>query len=359
MSNELLPLLDILAEPPKNADHGDAVVTGVTNGSGGGLLTHDLNSYPQTNGVATMVDRLDAATGDDSPTPVSTVSAGGLAGVAVAIRQIESVLKANGALAPEVHFAIERVHDVAMALRMREVDAALCDTLEASIREIGDAIVRNDAAAAQTQSAAALLRDLGKRIDQMVPPVPIVAIKPDKPDKPGKPDKTDEAASVATSGDHAPKANGAAPRPAAYAVGVVVSDDDHARSLLQPAFVHPALAEMRPSADARQQPASPAQPVALSIPSPVDDDADAAANGPPVAEQASNRSADPASEPISVETAAFAVSYDGQAVPPATTSVPSAAEINAAAPANSPASPNDPLAALYGLSEEELIALFS
>ena len=51
------------------------------------------------------------------------------------IRQIESVLKANGTLAPEVHFAVERVHDVAMALRMREVDAALCDTLEASIRE--------------------------------------------------------------------------------------------------------------------------------------------------------------------------------------------------------------------------------
>ena len=270
--------------------------------------------------------------------------------MAVTIRQIESVLKANGALAPEVHFAIERVHDVAMALRMREVDAALCDTLEASIREVGDAIVRNDAAAAQTQSAAALLRDLGKRIDQMVPPVPIVAVKPDK---------ADEAASVAAGGDHAPKSNGAAPRPAAYAVGVVVSDDDHARSLLQPAFVHPALPEVRPSAEARQQPASPAQPVVLSIPSPVDDDADAAANGRPVDEQASNRRADTASELISVETAAFAVTHDGQAVPPATTSAPLAAEINAAAPANSRASSNDPLAALHGLSEEELIALFS
>ena len=80
MSNDLLPLLDILAEPPKNADHGDAVVTGATNGSGGGLLTHDLsfNSHPQTNGVAAMVHGLDAATGDDSPTPVSTVSADAL-----------------------------------------------------------------------------------------------------------------------------------------------------------------------------------------------------------------------------------------------------------------------------------------
>jgi hypothetical protein len=33
--------------------------------------------------------------------------------------------------------------------------------------------------------------------------------------------------------------------------------------------------------------------------------------------------------------------------------------MNAAAPANSRVSPNDPLAALHGLSEEELIALFT
>jgi hypothetical protein len=38
---------------------------------------------------------------------------------------------------------------------------------------------------------------------------------------------------------------------------------------------------------------------------------------------------------------------------------PSAAESNGAAAANSRASANDPLAAIYGLSEEELIALFS
>jgi hypothetical protein len=38
---------------------------------------------------------------------------------------------------------------------------------------------------------------------------------------------------------------------------------------------------------------------------------------------------------------------------------PSAAETNGAAAANSLASANDPLAAIYGLSEEELIALFS
>jgi hypothetical protein len=97
----------------------------------------------------------------------------------------------------------------------------------------------------------------------------------------------------------------------------------------------------------------------LSMPSPVDDDEDAVANDRPADEQASNRSAETASEPVSVETAAFAVSHDGQAVLPANTSAPLAAEINAAAPANSRASANDPLAALYGLSEEELIALFS
>ena len=50
-----------------------------------------------------------------------------------------------------------------MALRQREVEVTLRDTLEAALRAVGDAIVRNDAAAARAQSAVALLRDLARR----------------------------------------------------------------------------------------------------------------------------------------------------------------------------------------------------
>jgi hypothetical protein len=402
MSNELLPLLDILAGPPKNADHGERFVAAV-NGSGDGLLPHDsspdpnlypglepsldpsFHSHPQTNGAATTANHRDAAPADVSPTPVPTELADGLARVSATIRQIESVLKANGALALEVHFAIERIQDVAMALRMREVDAALCDTLEASIREVGDAIVRNDAAAARTQGAAALLCDLGKRIDQMLPAVSIVAINPDKADGVVKPDKADgvvkpdkadgvikpgnAAVSVAVNGDHAAKPNGAGGGPAAAAVDLV-SDDDHAHPLPQPTFVHPALPDLMLSAEAKQQPAKPAQPVMLSMPSPVGEDEDPAPHDGPTDQPAEELESDTDAELIADETAA---SGDAQAEAPETmsamsgTSVPAVAEANGAAPptaesngaTSSRAPANDPLAAVYGLSEEELIALFS
>jgi hypothetical protein len=413
MSNELLPLLDILAGPPKNADLEERFVAAV-NGSGDGLLPHDGSPDPnldpsldpsldssghsQTNGAASAANHRDAATADDSPAPAPTGLADGLARVSATIRQIESVLKANGALALEAHFAIERIQDVAMALRMREVDAALCDTLEASIREVGDAIVRNDAAAARTQGAAALLCDLGKRIDQMLPPVSIVTIEPDKGDGVVKPDKADgvvkpdkadgvvkpdkadgvvkpanAAVSVAVNGDHAAKPNGAGGGPTAAAIDVV-SDDDHAHPLPQPAFVHPALPDMLLSAEAKQQPAKPIQPLMLSMPSPVGDDEDPAPHHEPIDQPADEAELDTDAELITDETAVSAASSDAQAEAPETTSAmsgtsaPSAAEANGAAPptaesngaaTSSRAPANDPLAAVYGLSEEELIALFS
>jgi hypothetical protein len=389
MSNELLPLLDILAEPPKNADHEQTFVAAV-NGSGNGLLPHDPgrdqspdqspdpnlypnpHSHPQINGAAATANHRDAAA-DDSPAPASTGLAHGLARVAATIRQIEAVLKANGALALEVHFAIERIQDVAMALRMREVDTALCDTLEASIREVGDAIVRNDAAAARTQGAAALLCDLGKRIDQLLPPGSIVVAAPDKAD--GAPEPANVAVSAAVNGDHATKPNGAAAGPMVDAVDLVVPDDDHAHPLPQPAFVHPALPDMQLSAEAKQQPARPVQPVMLSMPSPVGEEEDAPPNDEPIDQEAEEQAheAQAAAEQMAVEPSAAATSHDADAVAPGTTTSamsappaaetngtpPSAAESNGAAAANSRASANDPLAAIYGLSEEELIALFS
>jgi hypothetical protein len=66
-----------------------------------------------------------------------------------------------------VHFAVERIADVAMALRMRDVDSALCDALDASVREVGDAVVRHEAAATGALSAAALLRDVVRRLEDL------------------------------------------------------------------------------------------------------------------------------------------------------------------------------------------------
>ena len=179
--------------------------------------------------------------------------------------------------------------------------------------------------------------------------------------------------SAAVNGDHATKPNGAAAGPMADAVDVVVSDDDHAHPLPQPAFVHAALPDMQLSAEAKRQTARPVQPVVMSMPSPVGEDEDAPPNDEPVDHKAEEREAQAAAEQIAVEPPAAAASHDADAVAPATTTsamsapsaaetngaAPSAADSNGAAPANSRASANDPLAAIYGLSEEELIALFS
>jgi len=353
MSNDLLPLPDILAEPPKATDRAVAAAEVVATAEviaaerNGRFLTEypGDDSHPDTNGLLGTFNHANAVTRNDSPTEMATPLADGLADVAVTVRQIESILQANGPLAAEVHFAVERIHDVAMALRMREVDGALCDTLEASIREVGDAIVRNDAAAARAMSAAALLCDLSRRIDQMIPRTPAAA---------SVPGSAERVAGVETSKDKASGSNGASPRPVAYTVDIVVSDDEHAGSLPQPAFVHTALPEMQAADEAKENVTEPAESVVLSIPSPMDESKEAAQGHHEEAEAM-------ADEPIAVETVGsqFAASAVAQATPPAAPSSPPPAEMNVAVPASPRVSPNDPLAALNSLSEEELIALFS
>ena len=59
-------------------------------------------------------------------------------------------------------------HDVALALRIRDVNSALCNTLDASVREVGDAVVRHEAAATGAMSAAALLGDVTRRIEELM-----------------------------------------------------------------------------------------------------------------------------------------------------------------------------------------------
>jgi hypothetical protein len=352
MSNDLLPLPDILAEPPKEGDRaavaaGAAAAIAIVTVRNGRFLTEypSGDSYPDMNGLTDTIDLLAAVTPSDSPIEAPTPLADGLADAAVTVRQIESILQANGPLTPEVHFAVERIHDVAMALRMREVDAALCDTLEASIREVGDAIVRNDAAAARALGAAALLCDLSRRIDQMIPRTAVAVSVPESAERP---------AGIEANKDDTAGLNGAAQRPAVYAVDIVVSDDDHARPLPQPAFVHPPLPEMQASAAAKENAAEPAESVALAIPSPVDERKEAARADDHEARATPG-------ELITVEAAGseLAASHVAQATPPVAPSSPPPAEMNVAAPANSRMSPNDPLAALQSLSEEELIALFS
>jgi hypothetical protein len=342
MSNDLLPLPDILAEPLPSAGRQRAAADVAANGhDSGGILTRyaSLGSHPQMNGAAGALVDQEAVTDSASPAHVPTPLADGLADVAVTIRQIESMLQANGMLAPEVHFAVERIHDVAMALRMREVDAALCDTLEASVREVGDAIVRNEAAAARALSAAALLYDLARRIDQMVGRVPTAAREPAE---------FGPSAAIATTGVYqAASSNGAASGPQARASDGLVSDDDHADSLLRPVFVPPALPAMPDLTDAKDVAFDPAAAATHAIAGPLDepeppDDRDLVA-GANIRSAEVPKTSESVAAPSSLPTDIRSLDARNSAPMPAKSCPP----------------PDDPLAALYGLSEEELIALFS
>ena len=135
-------------------------------------------SNPQP--VVRPIERAEQlAASERVPTLAPAALAKGLADLTAIVTQAEALLRVQGTLKGDVHFAVERIHDVAMALRMRDVDTALCDTLEASVREVGDAVVRHEAAATGALSAAALLRDVMRRIEDLVA---VVASRMNAPD---------------------------------------------------------------------------------------------------------------------------------------------------------------------------------
>jgi hypothetical protein len=172
MSNDLLPLPDILTGSLGDSNASGAVGENAAVDRDRGALTEykpgaPQSDIPDTRTLLRTIVRLEAAMRNGSAQMPADMLRG-LSDLAAAIKQIESVLRANEAPSVDVHFAVENIHDIAMALRQREVEAALCDTLDAAIREVGDAIVRGDAAAARAQSVAASLRELARRMDDMI-----------------------------------------------------------------------------------------------------------------------------------------------------------------------------------------------
>jgi hypothetical protein len=156
-------------------------------------------------------------------------------------------------------------------------------------------------------------------------------------------------------------------------VDILISDENHARALLDAAsdnaavdddavYEAPAIGESVDDAAApAESPAAAPHPqddinVVAEIPEHKDEAASAVAvesvSAAPVIETAS------AALAIEAGTSAAAATRGGQE-PPQVASSPSSGESLTAAAAKPRRPANDPLAALYGLSEEELIALFS
>jgi hypothetical protein len=110
--------------------------------------------------------RVDAAVEESSRR--STVPPGELADLAAAIERIESLIVEGAAQGPQGSAAVERIADIAFALHEREVESSLGDELNAAVREINDVGALKQVSAERTQEAAELLRQLSRRVHDMI-----------------------------------------------------------------------------------------------------------------------------------------------------------------------------------------------
>jgi uncharacterized protein YoxC len=279
MSSDLLPLPEIWSDLPKGDAPQSARADVVANGRSGLVLIEYASGYPQSDPQPALrsPDRAEqAAASGHLPSFAAAALAKGLSDLSAIVTQAEALLRAQGTLKGDVHFAVERIHDVALALRMRDVNAALCDTLDASVREVGDAVVRHEAAATGALSAAALLRDILNRIEDLTRAATGMTA-PDAESLAEPPGGAEVAVVVAAAARAATevKASVAAFAPAALDTQVAAERSPPVLGEAESAIEAPA-----PATDARSGPAAPqpadsaAGPQAYSLPAPEADKAD-------------------------------------------------------------------------------------
>lgn len=294
MPNDPLPSPDVFAAPT-DADYEAVIAALAATERGRNFLAEYArrHGHPDTRKLVRTIARLEAAVRAGPPPQVPTAFARGLADLAALIGRIEAMLAPSASSSADIHFAIERIQDIATAVRKRDVEAALCDLLEAALREVGDAIVCGDAAASRAASAVHLLRDLARRVDEMMA---LLAAA--------------QAGAAHPAGDATPQS-------------AIAQSDDTA----------PVIEAARPAdkpapSEPKEEPRDLFEPLSLPVPSPLE-----AASATP-----------PAVEPPPAE-----------AVPQPRIDV----DLDIGAAARPVSRVSDPLAPLFALSEEELIALFS
>jgi hypothetical protein len=170
MTSDPLSLSDVLDEPRGEAAYQAVHAELMATERGRNFLTEYArrNLDPDTRKFVSIVARLESATRDHHVRQISATMFRGLTELARAIEQSEPIFSATGDSAASDLFAVERVQDIGMALRRRDVEPALCDALELAACEIGDATVRSNAAAAGMSSTASLLGDLSVRVKDLI-----------------------------------------------------------------------------------------------------------------------------------------------------------------------------------------------
>jgi hypothetical protein len=124
-------------------------------------------------GLAAMsIESSDSATGSAAATlgepslPAATDLADDVADLASSIDRVAALIGAT-AMAPgdAIADALERIGDIAFVLHERDVEASLCDALDAAVREIGECEALGEASVQRSRQAAELLRELSRRVN--------------------------------------------------------------------------------------------------------------------------------------------------------------------------------------------------
>lgn len=89
-----------------------------------------------------------------------------LANLAAAIGHIGALLNAEAA--QDGSDAIERIADIAFVLHERDVEASLCDALDAAVRDVGAASAIFQFGAERARQAIAQLKEIARRLDGMI-----------------------------------------------------------------------------------------------------------------------------------------------------------------------------------------------
>ncbi len=351
MSNDLLPFSEISIGPADNAEY-DIVYAALNASERGRSFLREYASRirrPDTPSLISTIARLEAAMRDHAAADLPPALVRGLVDLAAAIQQVETVLARSGNSASDDVFAAERIQDIAMALRRRDVEATLCDALEASSREVGDAIVRSNAAAARALSAASHLRDLARRVNEFIALAVTVA---------GPATASEDRSAAGEIRDDA-----AADRLDDAGRGTLTDTVDAQLSVAQPAGallaarpVHRLLPDMQAPAGLDEEPGEACESATLPIPSPI---LTATQRVAPLKNEAPSGSLPAESLAPDFSASSPMEARIRKKSPPTSLLRQRYLDENSAMPAGRRAVANDPLAAMLALSEEELIALFS
>ena len=193
-----------------------------------------------TDPIGAVFERDDASLAACAP-QIAAQPTNELTGIAAAIERVEALLTTGGP-APEGADAIERIADIAFVLHERDVEASLCDALDAAVRELGNANAARHANVLHVRQAAELLRELSQRVADMIA---LLQVSPppaanDTAATEAAPQEGEPATAELPTGEDA--LDGEIPREGLFGAELL-EDDEFARAVAELAASLPALAQ--------------------------------------------------------------------------------------------------------------------